>query len=269
MWHVLRQSNKNALVLYEPLHPDLPKVLPKWEKGKKHPLHGLPVWDDWLDLPKETLKEVLKRHKDFTVEFNPDAIIEYLKPIHDLNRDVILQPNRMHFTIGFVAEAFKCGWMHIIRNPFDTWIDFFPPHLQKDEKALKGLHPKWDYGAMFYIQPTYKVLSEKFGIETHESDWVGKFVMCYCLCNYAAYEQLRRYKNGVIIYYEDLVRNPRIIFRLIRINFGVNADDKYAGIINAKHVGKAPDWVKKMISRKIDELIPDKYLGGWYEWTIA
>ena len=266
LWWIMKQSNPRMIHLYEPLHPDLPKVISKWSVGQRDGLHGLPIWDDWLAIPKHKLVEYLRRFREDHLPVNVKDVIRRFEPINELGLDVTLQPNRLHLVIGELAVFYGCKWAHIVRNPYDTWIEHFPTNLQKNERALKGESKSWDYGAMFFLQPTYELISKLEGVNVPSDDWIGKFVVCWSYCNYKAIEQWRTFGHGFVFDYETLTRNPVATLRFLSMNTPIRWKTSYAGLIKRDRVNICPDSIRKLIYERIDEYVPVKWIRWWWEW---
>ena len=124
IWNILRSCNREYVVFYEPLHPQLEKILSDYKAGRKiDKVHGKDLWAEYFEHGDAFLRTRNNLHtfSKHTFPENNEQLFKYLDLFHNLAKPVILQPNRLHFHLGAVAERYGCKVFHVIRNPVDVY----------------------------------------------------------------------------------------------------------------------------------------------------
>lgn len=258
LFRIVKESNKNMLVVYEPLQPEMFYSLIVGRKGEENELHGYPVFDSNFELYQlnPNLRKLHEKIKLSYFFFNK-FLIRYLDEINKIKKATILQTNTLHFLLSPLCKRYNCRFIHIIRNPLDEWHSFnnptllgkiekerkfqkikrffsnitkegytkaiiYLPYLIRMKKYLKYL------GKMgpFHLEMEFKELCKKFKInEKIGKDKFDGFILLWTFINYYAIKQtnLKKEKIGKIIWYEDLLDDPRKKLRELqnfsKINF--------------------------------------------------
>jgi hypothetical protein len=240
MYKILKESNPELLSFYEPLHPQLFD-----SKSKKAALllHGFYPWDsykhsDFKHIENEYKKYHvrLKNGADDIIPFNFKDITPLFDLLHNFKRDVILQPNRLHFVLNHIAVRYNCKYAHIIRNPINTWISqtitpLVPDRdkIKKKYLLIKKILGKWGkkyflinylpknkkVGRFFFIDADYKLIVNKFNLNNNDRlDYLSKMLIVWTYSNYYAFRQLDK-RYGMLVFYEDIVQNPQQQFNIL------------------------------------------------------
>jgi len=214
MRRTLYKWNKNAIVLYEPFHPELPDKLKNWEIGKKDVLHGLNLWDDYFKLKDRELEDLISLHPGKTVYESINEVREYLDYIHSLPYDIYLQPNRSHYFALDMRIRYRCKYLHTYRNPIVTWFDYLPPEVRNNKQLFKRVSLREDYDDYsthaFYLPDEYEMISKRFDADV-ASNVLQRFYVVWLYNNYYAY-----ISSDATVYFRSLVLNPLKI--AMRIN---------------------------------------------------
>jgi len=275
MWWLYKLEYPEAIHLYEPLHPDLFNILSKWTRGKEYPLHKLPVLDDYFDLPKQILDEMKKYHKDFTNVFDPNEVFPYLDVINRwsnmVNRKIFLQPNRMHFILTDVAKKYNCPCIHIVRNPCDVFLSYFPKSLTENEQLIRaiieGRVHESVYAGAFYLPVRYKAISERYGFKVPENDWLAKFAVVWSIGNGEAVKAVWKYEKGTVVYYEDVCMIPLMEFKRIAEITGIRPPLRFINLLRRDRIGKYPKWLMNEFLKRIEEYSLEQFLKGWFIYS--
>ena len=199
MRRTLYKRNRNAIVLYEPLHPKLPEKLANWEIGKKDALHGLNIWDDYFKLDKDELSELIEMHRAYISpvgeriieHVNAKRVFRYFDYINELPYDVYLQVNRTHFHADKLKIRYKCPYIHVMRNPYVTWCDYLPHDVRTSEKALLDFSYRKEYDEItkyaFYLPIHFDYVSETYILEdVSDLTMFERFCIVYIVTNHVA-----------------------------------------------------------------------------------
>jgi len=257
MWWIIKKSNPQMLHLYEPLHPDLFNLLKEYYPGKINPMHNLPIFDDYFKLPKNILKHMESAHKDFTILFTASDVFTYLDIIHKIDIPIVLQPNRMHFILNEITVRYDCKWIHIIRNPVDTYISIltlFKKYSNFWDKIKAFLLGKSNIGSYFYIDAMYNAFSKKFSVFVKPNDYIGKFLIVWTFSNYSAYMQFKNYDKGLIVYYEDIVESPQKEFKKIEEFAEIHMKKEFSQFFQKKYLWNFDKRLKNKFISKSKEI---------------
>jgi len=267
-YRILKESNRDKLIFYEPLAPVIPeKLINRHEIAKSTKLHGFNPWDCYLKpefkkVRYEYLHNLLELRDSYSriskccksvdiLPFHLDRIVERLFDMLSYTGDkVIIQPNRCHFILREISKRYGCPFIHIIRNPIDTWISqTFEPASKKVSFAsillkiktttlgrgiLTHMLPKAPFaGNWFLICPDYKIISERFNLETNTKDWLDRVLIVWTYCNYYAFKQADDEK-GMVVYYEEVTSEPERWLKIMSDFSGVNFDLRFAKILKPR-----------------------------------
>ena len=267
LWWAMKRSNPEMLHLFEPLSPALEE---DDLSLRSHKLHGAPVGTEYnrkeFDQVKnnffkrrsrllEIYKHRLKKSSKVDIDVLPTNL-EEVAPLFDLLNGleipVIVQPNNCHFILRDISERYGCKFIHIIRNPIDTWLAstvdksarkgvrkrFLPflPALwlaeklvKKSKLALDTLARIYMVNRSFFLEPDFELVTQYFDYDRNlVKDYLDKRLVVWAFCNYEAWKQAEDCKDGMIIYYEQLVKNPEYWFEKMEEFGGVRFSKEYA-----------------------------------------
>jgi len=270
LYKIIKQSNPEKLIFYEPLHNDLFLYLSNHKIGQMDRVHHICLWDEYLLQGSEFIDRLREKHPCINEPFPIDAskVISYLDIFHNLQAQVVLQPNRMHFVLGKIARYYNVPCVHIIRNPLDTYLDIINTYRQKRSKGIifiadtlrgLGLLPLKKAFAMdkglefifkYYGKPS-KWEDISFKIK-HWNDSLGIFLVNWTMCNYIAIKQLQKC-NGYLLVYEQLVNDPLETLTYLEKISGLKFKKEFAKMISKKFVGQHNQNLVKEMKNKIRE----------------
>ena len=294
MFKIMKKSNPEMSCFLEPLHPNL---LSEITKNTATSLHKFYPWSDYN---KKDFKSISKNYKLIhgKLKKTGDDIIptnfQEVKPLFDLfhnfKKNVILQPNRCHFILGDVANNYNCKFVHIIRNPINVWLSQTLTPPVKNRNLLRKIYrfatkfmgkygknyflmnylPKNKrVGKFFFGDSDYKLIAKKFNRPINEKDQLSKMLTIWTYFNYYAFTQVNN-TNGMIVFYEDIVLNPKKWFEKISNFSGVKLDKKYSKTILPKidcDENLRQNFVKKLEKLELIDMVkkfypPEKWFGN-------
>jgi hypothetical protein len=223
IWEILKKSNPDKTVFYEPLHPHLFDEIAK-NKHSKDDLHNKILWDEYLNLSNDDFKNLKNNH--FKNNFLNDykKINKYLNVYDNMSEDIILQTNRLHLYLGNISQDYNLNVIYIIRNPLDVYkslLNIYNSNNGLKSKFIKlgswvknGYNPKANiYGAKDNIDLIYK----KYGLPLCWGDSSKKasclknpfkiHVLNWTLSNYIGIKSLKKDIKSVLVY-EKLTAFP-------------------------------------------------------------
>jgi phage pi2 protein 07 len=270
MWWVVKRSNPEMLHIYEPLTPDL---LNLWNRSFSE-LHGLPIWVDYHHHEFEKIKHNwIHRWRELQSKYEWDVLprdVDEVKPLFDLllslNMDVTIQPNRCHLILRDLAKEYDCKFIHIIRNPVDTWLAHTVEpkdqstlkrivksilFFQRDKLFITKLFARREsIGNSYYLNSVYDLVSRYFDCNYAE-DYLDKLLTVWTVLNYEAWKQAKN--RGMVVYYERVVRNPKFWFEKMEKFSGVKFDQKYADELSPRFITTSNELRETFVDR-LDEL---------------
>lgn len=232
IWEILKTSNPDYVVFYEPLHPQLSMVLKKYfhAKDKIDKLHGKELWEEYFEKGKPFIKERERNHtfSKFIYPMNYRQLFNYIDVYQKLQENTILQTNRLHFHLKDAVKKYKIKAFHIIRNPIDVYNSLmvyyknYAKWYMEIASYIKNRHSprsntlkikkNIEYTFCNYGIPPYwgekkkklRILRRPFA--THLLSWI--------LSNYFA---IKDYKNSNIdiVIYEKLLSYPEKVQNMI------------------------------------------------------
>ena len=244
MWWIMRESNPNMLHIYEPLSPDVSLDV----SGNLHGISiGKAIVEEYKRLPKLEEFRKIREKTNFTLPFDLNQVKGVMDFLHDLDIPVIVQPNNFHFILRDISKKYGCKVIHIIRNPVDTWIastclDPATTHLLTPKTmifyklAWIGLKviPKASLNILamsrinkgYYLEEEFESICNHFKYDKNlVRDFLDKRLTVWSFCNYIAWKQIKSCKHGMIVYYEDIVKDPRYWFEEMENFSGVKFSD--------------------------------------------
>jgi len=259
LWYVCKLSTPDKLHLYEPCHQDLFNILSKWEKGMKDQMHKLPLWDDYLDIPKEHLAVMSSRHANFNgvIEWNKQ-LEQYLDAINMTPAPCILQPCRLNFVLLDIKLRYGCEIVAIVRNPIDTWFAHFP---FADIDHLREMSFEKSDGDPFYTNDYFASLQGKYGFPKLCN--FEQFAIVWTLANYHAI-----CASDVVISYDRVVQHPtREFMKISRQCKTMQFDTMYADLIK-KLTHIYDDSVRREFEIRFEQTVAEFGLDRYYERVL-
>ena len=226
VWNILKQSNPDCLVFYEPLKPTLFAEIEAY-RAKVHPLHQLRLFDEYHRCGPGFIHQLQNAHKRYYRNRSAENLCRYLALFHALPDRVVLQTNRLGPYFFEVAAALEPQLYFLIRNLEDvlrsmtTFIDTVYTRQEKSWKQrisrglcrLRNIHPE---AMRFGGLPLIECIHDRYGIPRQWTDRayrgriardpVQVFVLAWVVYNYVALQASSRLQG--VLAYEDLVRSP-------------------------------------------------------------
>jgi len=270
LYKIIKESNKDKLVFYEPLHNDLFRLLKKHKIGVVDKVHKINLWDEYLIQGKDFIEKLKRYHPNINQIFPFDAekVVKYLNVFHELKQDVILQPNRLHFVIEKVVKHYALPFVHMIRNPLDVYLSIINTYRKKRHKIVVffadllrkvnllplqkafALDQGLDLIYKFYSKPS--VWGDFSFRVRHFNDIFGIFLSNWTLSNYFAIKQLEKC-NGFLLKYEDFVNNPVEYFESLERFSHIRFDKKLASTVSNKFTRKYDSRLLNKLKSKVEE----------------
>jgi len=227
-WNILRLSNPDADVFYEPFHTELFVHLSLRQENPLDPLHQLPVFNTYFKYP-DFISKLRKYFPNYDQPFplHPDLTFKYLNLFNELPNKVILQANRLHFLYDEISTNFpNCKIIHIIRHPLDIYLSIITIH--------KKYYSHLSLGQVFYTDDIFRWIYSRFGLpkltdsrrDLIFNDFLAKILSCWIIANYHALLITQDNYNILVIRYEDLITKKEIVsqkvFNFCNINFDIS-----------------------------------------------
>jgi len=189
VYKMLELSNLNAVVLHEPLHPNLFNIIENLGFNVVDQVYRMKVWVGYSKLDYFTLMKMKKHHKDFTVVLNFNEVKNYLDVLHNIPKEVMFKTTRCHFILKDIKQTYNCKTIHVLRNPANTWLDHFDATIKYNPDLFwkYTLNDKYwsEVGKLFFLEPLFNVVAKKLGIEK-VNNCLERFVITWTYCNYHA-----------------------------------------------------------------------------------
>jgi len=271
---MLNLSNPNKICLCEPLHPDLFDILRRVRPGERDHLHGWPIWDGYFKLPGEILSKLKRYHQLFRKKFilllTAEGAITYLRPLHDLDKHVIIKTTRAHLILFRLKQAFKCKTIHLIRNPANVWMDHFHISL-KNSRTIRRISlskEMWNgMGGAFFLEPTYNILIRENPYLPRAQDNLERFLIAWIYTNYYAMRMA-----DVILVYEILLKLRERYLNDLNRALGFNAFHPSTAKIPREDLAlELPEdraWLNEIIASKLLSRRGFLHLRQLYEYIL-
>jgi len=232
LWERFRSAaDGNVLCLYEPLHPDLPGFIEnrgRDESGRR--LHQLELWSDYLRIQPARLKRILSCHPNLSARccWRNEELAAYFREFHTLDKDVMIQCNRLHFDIQCVAELTGARIVHVVRNPVEVFHSirhvYFTvrgPCRGLVRRIAYPFRGKYAFETAAWVNRARSEFSHTFTeAETCRPGLFPAFVLAWVSANYAAVQSLFP-GRGMVCAYEELFLQPLRLAGDFQTFFGV------------------------------------------------
>jgi len=259
IWYITKLSNPDKLHLYEPCHPELFESLKNWVKGMKDRMHGLPLWDDYLDIPDEFITLMRNKHpyKNAIIRF--EEVKPYLNVINEIMSKIVIQPCRLNFVLKDIKLCYNCVTIAILRNPVDTYLSHFTADvLMNEDKVMKFSLEKTD-GDPFFTNEIYRELAEIYDFPMNANN-LEQFAVVWTLANYNAIIGADH-----VIVYEKLCMYPYGYLRQLNNTVtGLNFDPIHGDLINPYRAFKSVHY-RNSILKEIESTVSDYGLDRFYD----
>jgi len=259
VWYITKRSNPDKLHLYEPCHPELFDRLKNWEKGMRDKMHGLPLWDDYLDIPDGFMSLMMKKHpyKNAIIRF--EEVKPYLNVINEIPSKIVIQPCRLNFVLKDIKLCYNCVTIAILRNPVDTYLSHFDANVLRDEEKVMKFSLKETDGDPFFTNEIYRELAEIYDFPMNANN-LEQFAIVWTLANYNAI-----IGADYVIVYERLCANPYNYLRYLNNTIeGLNYDIIYGDLINPYRAYKRVHY-RNIIAKEIESTVSDYGLDRFYD----
>lgn len=275
LWSILKNNFKEYNVYYEPLHPSLAYYInSKVKQGEKDKLHGIALWDSYLNLSFEKKIKILKFHPNLSKDrFDWISLNNYITKFDESEIDSILQTNRVHFFLEELYKEYQCKIIHVVRDPYEVYSSMKKAYEESNsigiKRILKKSLPKYmfdffeissefDWVVKHYGKPSsyFSVLSNKrIKLNTFEM-----FCVVYCINNYVAIQSCKDY--GLVLSYNKLLLEPestlKNLFNFLEIDMKVKPEIKTRNKESFKE--------KKHFYKRFDRVITKYNLVDEYEF---
>ncbi|NOY22412.1 MAG: hypothetical protein GXO70_02715 [Acidobacteria bacterium] len=262
LWERFREAtNGEVLCLYEPLHPDLPVFLENDGLDKSgRRLHQLDLWSDYLRIPSGQREFLLKRHpnRSGNCSWNHQELTDYLQILHGLNKDVMIQANRLHYDLPCVVELTDARIVHIVRNPLDVFHSIRHTYFT-NPRLFRGFARRMAYPcrgnhafetAAWFSRAAKK--SPKLSTVLIGNPWglLPWFVPAWVIANYSAVQAITG-STGMLCAYEEIFLRPAFLAKALETHLGtpfpIDRDDVRARSRENREKGwrKFNRWVKR------------------------
>ena len=215
MWERFRKGvSGDVLCLYEPLHPDLPDFLNNQGRDKSGKrLHKLDLWSDYIRIPSDQRELLLKHHPNRSGNCNWSCrkLTDYLEILHSLDKDVMIQANRLHYNLTDVVETTGAQVVHIVRNPMDVFYSIRHTYFTNVGRfrgfARRVAYPFRGSRAFETVQWMNRAMNVSPQLSTalknRPQGFLPCFVPAWISANYAAIQSAIA-SQGVICVYEEM-----------------------------------------------------------------
>ncbi|MFK7779650.1 MAG: sulfotransferase domain-containing protein [Candidatus Gracilibacteria bacterium] len=213
VWKILKDSNNDYTVFYEPCHEALFDLVSDYEKSsnKKNTLHGMDIWEEYTKNP-DFFNKLRFIHPNILkpVPVNYSKIKNYVNAFNELDENTILQTNRWHLFLDFLGKDFDCEIIHIIRNPIDVYNSIINKAFEKNQYIKKIIYKNRSFNINIWYQELSKFYPELYQNRLYNSKYnllfpFEMFIVVWVLTNY--YALLKLNKRNIIIY-EKLLYSP-------------------------------------------------------------
>lgn len=247
IWDILKKSNINKKIFYEPLNPYLMYYI-KLEafSHKPNPLHNMLLFQEYIETGPRLIEKISSKQPMFNQAFPEDRnkLFEYLDIFQDVDNS-ILQVNRLHFHLTDIHNLYNAKLIHIIRNPFDVYksivVDFYKNHYHSkwklkyfiQYKLRKKYYLHFDH---FDIRTMYEFIQKKYGygidsLIAIDDDSFKYFLVDWIVCNYYAMRSIEEARGLLLTYEEIIVDSEKALNKIYQYtNLKVDGSD-----INNKH----------------------------------
>ncbi len=224
IWKILKKSNPNALVLYEPCHELIVHHLEEYQrKPFVDETHGMDIWEDYTKAPG-LIDKIRQTHpnlgKGRLLPESADDLLRYVTIFDQLDKDIVLQTNRWSFHLKEITESSGCKTIQVVRNPIDVYRSIMGIYFKQGaapKRAIKNLLKPLFINKAFGLGPMYKHTWNKFGGASHGWEPPSKtainmrpfntFLITWTMANYSALKATQG-AGGTFVSYETVMNNP-------------------------------------------------------------
>lgn len=222
LWQILKDSNRDHVVFYEPCHHELLMRVERYRRAPSiEPLHGMCLWQEYLDCPG--LMDRLRWTHPNVGKVFPDTtenLLAYLRVYQSLPDFCLLQSNRWHFFLEAIHQETRCGIVHLVRNPFDIYRSIRVAYLSEGDRLSRFKKwLLWDVlpGQAFQIQQMYAAIFQRYGLPPNAITYTGtlrhrplstwnQFLVAWTMTNFEAIRQTDAV-GGIVQSYEALLHD--------------------------------------------------------------
>jgi len=85
------------------------------------------------------------------------------------------------------------------------------------------------------VSENFNLIKDKFNLSySYSLDPLDKMLVVWTYCNYHAFKQAEECDKGMVVYYEQVTKEPEKWFKIMSDFSGVNFDLKYAKILKPR-----------------------------------
>ncbi len=263
IYHILQESNPEIPIIYEPHAPSVYEALSRGQVriDTIHPLHKIPIYRPYFMVEKGVLEEYLRVAKPRSVytEEKVKEAVQTILPFHSSKKKVIIQSNQLHPVLHEVSKTFKIRYVHIVRDPAEVFYSHLGSWISVKrmlQESLLKVSPNllaivWShYGKSGVFELRYlRGVAKRRGWLNGSKDYIEDFLRVYTNFNYLAYEQIERGKRGMLVKFEELVRNPTVLKKLAR-TFRLRVDEKLATLLDPSKAFSCPKRLREKIRKR-------------------
>lgn len=227
LWHGIREGLPGHVAFYEPLHPMLPLLVAREGRSSApDPLHGERLWGEYRALPEARRRALFTNHPNLDAPGVPsaEAARRYFDLFHEMEADVVLQPNRAAFLLDLLHERYGARLVHVIRHPVSVW---------RSLRAAAAASPRWERrAAKRLLRPV--LLPSQFDLR-RDALWIRRrlglpaawldrwsvrarlawsaldmFALVWTVANRNAIAAVER-AQGLLLVYEELAEAPEAV----------------------------------------------------------
>jgi len=251
IWYIIKNSNKDYIVFYEPFRPKRYETLNAYKSKKinkkdlTNKIHKRVLLDEYFFFGESFLEEIKKQPTRYHLnDLNERNLLVYLHYFHKLEKKVILQTNRLFLYNQVISNEFEVPFFNIVRNPLDVYSS-----IKKHRKSAKrNLLISFLFSLsnsrkrLFNKNIFYFRLNELIDLFNKEKDFLSfdqikkkkwnqfeRFLYIWIVANYSLIND-----NIIMFSYEMLLKKPQKIKSLIESKTNLNFN--YDGIIEEKSI---------------------------------
>jgi len=254
LWWIFQLSNLEDVWIYEPHSPAVHGELKKATFWTINRLHNLPIYFPYFVVRDDIRNEYLAKAKPRSIYDSPGDAIATVEMFDKAQRRVYIQPNQLHYVLKSVAEHFDCPFVHVVRDPAETFWSHLPKEL-RSEKALAEIAEGKHYDRLkgsFWIHDCYEVARKVCKIEVSKKNVLEEFAVSWFCANYVAYKQCGD-DRGLFLRFEDFVVEPDETFRKAAKHLGCNVVEAYTRLLNVSRAFSAPASLSSKLMRVFEE----------------
>lgn len=234
LWEIVKESNEDLLVFYEPLNGSLLKEI---DKNVFHPIHKKHLYDEYRSLPPNIMIMLADGYRKYQQAKDYETLIAYLNVFHSLNSDVVLQTNRLGPFLTDLCKVYDLRFFFIIRNLDDVTqskVNYFNEILKVKVKGIKK-KLKLFYSEKIKKFPRfsnafggYQLIDFMFRYFKEPKEWsnenyrrkVKSNPLFVHIVNWVLYNKLTlehiNSLDGQVLLYEEIIKNPENLSKIFQ-----------------------------------------------------